>query len=918
MFLKVIQLNCRSFQPNKHFIYHLIDDEDPDIILLNDLGQTHTPVKYFGYTTRQTPTAPHDGVAILARSTLRLQMLTSWTHQHFLAVKIFTDLGPIIFATTYARPNADFPYTDFNKLFDFNYPTYILADLNASHHDFNHTVINAHGRTLSRITRQKNLRFLGPDFYTFFQNNKKGRPDLILANNLTLPHHHHISPGPLSGSDHIPIIFRLSTNPILIPSTPHLDTQRTDWKSFQDTLSSYSFPTQYDNLHFSCLDERAEEIEKTIHDSLTKHTPTVTYTTHRDFTPSTRTQRLITCYRHRFTANKNRLNRVQWDLDILRRHILLSLRDDHNKYWENLVKNTENHRIDNPTKFWNLIKRLKGSTHSPFDYLQVGQHRLTDPQEVTDAFKDHWDRIFHPFPPFNLPDITRHIDNVTRTVTEDSDALQPHTTIALHRLDPDNLLTAPFQHSEVATFLRKTKKRAPGPREIPHIALRALPPNVSLAITRLFNASLACGYFPKPFKTANIRLIPKPNKTNTDPSNYRPISLLSLIGKIFEKLLNYRLRIHLDIHDLIPLHQYAYRQFSSTEDALNTILTYIDCNFRAKRKTLLVTKDIQKAFDTVWHDGLRFKLLRHFQLPPLLIKILSNYLDDRQCRIKHMTNFSDPFTPHSGVPQGSVLAPTLYSMFTHDIPTPRHFDTLLVQYADDLTLLTRSTRLDAMTRRMQDELDRQTDWERRWRVISNPQKTKAIYFSKKTQKPRPLYLHSSLRLTSPPIQLVKATKILGISLDSNLNFRGHIKTQAAIAGTALTTLIRFRSAGEKMKRHIVNAFISPLLSYCPLALSFAAPSSYIKLQKVQNRALRFIKSIKWDDFRTTSSIHEECSKEALNIIHFNRKIKQLENLRDTRPLLIDFFKLIATSQFNRHGHTTLDIDLYIPPLRPIY
>ena len=109
-------------------------------------------------------------------------------------------------------------------------------------------------------------------------------------------------------------------------------------------------------------------------------------------------------------------------------------------------------------------------------------------------------------------------------------------------------LTTPFHVDEVQTILKHSPRRCAGPSGITFHALSHLPLNIIHDITSLYNASLACGHFPSTLKTANIRLIPKPQKTPSEPSNYRPISLLNGLGKTYERLLHSRLRTHLELN----------------------------------------------------------------------------------------------------------------------------------------------------------------------------------------------------------------------------------------------------------------------------------------------------------------------------------------------------------------------------------
>ena len=236
--LTIIQLNCRGYYNNRHLIQEIIRNKNPDIVLLNNTGTPPTPIKYYGYTTTYTRDTQYDGVAIMVKSVLKHTFRTEWQNPHFLAVDITTIHGKMIIATTYARPNRGIPGASMLTLFNnTNIPVYLIADLNSSHASFGHASANPHGHYMNHLMHTKNLRFLGPDFPTCFNHRGKGRPDLIFANRQTIQFNHHISAGPPCGSDHIPIIVKISTNPISVPARPHLDYKNTDWEQFKESLS---------------------------------------------------------------------------------------------------------------------------------------------------------------------------------------------------------------------------------------------------------------------------------------------------------------------------------------------------------------------------------------------------------------------------------------------------------------------------------------------------------------------------------------------------------------------------------------------------------------------------------------------------------------------------------------------------------
>ena len=905
-----MQLNCRGFWNNRHLISEAIELIDPDIVLLNNTGTPPRPIKLFGYNTRQTTGTQHDGVAVMVKSTLQHIHITDWPSAHFLATRIDTQHGQFLVATTYCRPNTGLPLNSLNRLFNHtNMPVYILADFNASHTTFRHNRNNQHGLELHQLSQLKRLRFLGPDFPTCYSHNGSGRPDLILSNRQTLPFHHHISPGPICGSDHIPIILKVSSNPIAIPSPPMADYKSTNWEDFRTTLANIHQPSQLDGQHHTDIDTAIERLHNDILTTADRHIPKKRHKIYRDFIPSIRTQRLSICYRTRLQRNMFNHLPIYRDLQILHRHIINSLQDDHDAHWETLVSRMDKSRCRNPTQFWRMVHRLKGCQRERFEYLTVGGVRITDPQQVADTFQAHWEEIFHPHPlPAHEPSVNQI--NIIQNTRQNAHNTLPHNQVQFTRLDPQHFLTTPVEEEDVSRLLRRTPRRAPGPSGITWPMAKNLPPEIISSLTNIFNASLASGYFPRLFKISNITLIPKPGKNLHLPENYRPISLLGILAKTFERILNQQLRGHLESNGLLSPRQFGFRSNASTEDALNTILAYVKTNSPYYR-TALVTKDVKKAFDTVWHIGLKYKICNYFNLPDLMKKILCSFLEDRQTRIRHRTTFSAFFNPKAGVPQGSVLSPTLFNMYTADLPPPTHIDSLTIQYADDVTQLARASQLDRLTDKIQDELTSTSLWELKWRIHSHPEKSKVTYIERKSRRePRQISLYKNFP-DPVPIPISQCNMVLGLNIDKHLRFNIHIKQKVAIAQNALSNLERFRGSSPKTKLHLYKAFILPLLTYCPLALSLAAPTNISTLQRVQNRALRFAFGVKWYDFRTSLSLHEESGIAPINITHYYRTEKQLTLFQDRHAHTYNFISnLYPPNRLQRR------INLLDPPTEP--
>ena len=179
-----------------------------------------------------------------------------------------------------------------------------------------------------------------------------------------------------------------------------------------------------------------------------------------------------------------------------------------------------------------------------------------------------------------------------------------------------------------------------------------LPHEAIDVLQALFNHTLSAGYFPETYKTAILKFIPKSNTDPTNPINYRPISLLEVTGKILEKIINKRLRNTKEECHNLPHNQHGYRVGRGTDTAITTIYETIAHYTSQKDQCYIILRDVSKAFDKVWHEGLKYKLL-HLNLPDTLTRLICTFITNRTAKIKIGTYLGPPIQLLSGVPQGS-------------------------------------------------------------------------------------------------------------------------------------------------------------------------------------------------------------------------------------------------------------------------
>ena len=221
----------------------------------------------------------------------------------------------------------------------------------------------------------------------------------------------------------------------------------------------------------------------------------------------------------------------------------------------------------------------------------------------------------------------------------------------------------------------------------------------------------------------------KPDKPPYLTTSYRPISLISSNMKLFERIIEQRLKSHLEHIGFISKHQSGFRRAKSTDDHLFRLSQSIMKSFNREEHVVAAFLDVEKAFDNVWHDGLRYKIFQ-LDLPTKMTLWLSDFLVGRVIQVNVNNFFFNQINPKTGVPQGSVLSPLLFLIYVNDLPAPHHKQNSLSQFADDTAQWAFSLHIHIAANLLQQDLLKLAMWCAKWRIKLNPDKTKVIIFSR--------------------------------------------------------------------------------------------------------------------------------------------------------------------------------------------
>jgi len=292
---------------------------------------------------------------------------------------------------------------------------------------------------------------------------------------------------------------------------------------------------------------------------------------------------------------------------------------------------------------------------------------------------------------------------------------------------------------------------------------------VSLPLSLIFRAGLDTGIFPSQWKRANVQPVHKKNSRQIK-SNYRPISLLPICSKIFEKVIYDSMYTFFRENNLISKNQSGFIPGDSTINQLLAITTEIFNAFEDVDETRAVFLDISKAFDKVWHEGLIFKL-RQNGINNNLLLLITSFLSNRKQRVVLNGIQSDWQNIYSGVPQGSVLGPLLFLIYINDLSD--NINSNIKLFADDSSLFIKVRNIEEAQNLLTSDLNTVSLWANQWKMQFNPDITKQaieVIFSSKYKK----VFHPPLVFGGIPVAREKSTKHLGFYLDEKLSFKIHI------------------------------------------------------------------------------------------------------------------------------------------------
>jgi hypothetical protein len=376
--------------------------------------------------------------------------------------------------------------------------------------------------------------------------------------------------------------------------------------------------------------------------------------------------------------------------------------------------------------------------------------------------------------------------------------------------------------------------KAVGPDGIGPMVLKKCAPELAPSLARLFRLSIRSGRTPSEWRTAHISPIHK-GGSKSDPNNYRPVSLLPIVSKVLETIINKRLKKHLLQHNLLSPHQFGFLPGRSTLDLIASLTQSWSSAVDSGSEVRVVALDISRAFDRVWHRGLLTKL-HGFSVGGRVFDWIKGFLTGRRQAVLLNGQRSSYRHTNAGVPQGSVLGPTLFLIFINDIFS--QVESCLDLFADDSSLhhvISSRAERYSVANTINRDLKKLADWASSWLITFNAKKTKVLTISNARDA---AVGHPQLVFQGHRLPEEANITLVGVTINQHLTWGDHIKTIAARAGQRLGALLRCSHyLPPPALLAAYKNFVRSSMEYCSPVWAGGPSTDLALLSRIQRRAL---------------------------------------------------------------------------------
>lgn len=772
----------------------------------------------------------YGGVALLIKSSFSFTPLSIPSHNNDFSI-VGAIVENVCFVSVYIPHPSSIILQELSTILsNLPKPFIILGDFNCQHQSWGSSTSNSHGNELFDIIDNQNLCLLNNGAPTRRTNPNEGFSAIdlsICTPNLAMKFLWNILPHTY-GSDHFPIIIyysdikRQSTDSTGKKPRLKYRLANANWENYSGIVENKipTLPQPTTDNQSTCSDDLTNIINSAANESF----PLKNIVLDRTPSPPWWDKECSDAIKKRKQAEEDyNMNMTIENFQILQatlsstKKILKQKRfAGWRSYCATISPNTPSSIV------WQNIRKFKSAFNTPTYSL---------PPQMSSKFLDH---IAPPYVPQDdcVPLSTKIIDQTG--------------------------LNSPFSYEELQGVLSNTKDSAPGNDGLPYSFYKYLGNSALYYLLDLINTIMITGNIPASWKSQIIIPILKPNKIPSDINSYRPIALSNVISKIAELLVKNRLEWYIEANNLLASTQYGFRKGRSTIDSISIFVTDIRLALSHNKSVIATFLDLKSAYDSVIIPILKNKLDK-LKVPTMLSNFIINMLNGRSVKLDSSNNFRLLW---KGLPQGSVLSPLLYNIYTHDLESTIKNPTKILQYADDLLIYCIDRSILNACDQISMSLTCLKIWFEDHGLELSVDKSVAVLFSRLRNAP-PVHISYN----GQQIPQKNEAKFLGLVLDSKLSGVAHCDYIASKCERRINMLRCLSGvwwgAHPFSLKLVYNALIRSVLDYGSFLLEPCRVAATRKLDAIQSKALRIMSGAMKSS--PLNALQTECAEPPLSL-----------------------------------------------------
>ncbi|CAF2070985.1 unnamed protein product [Rotaria magnacalcarata] len=876
--LSVLHYNIRYFYSNQSDLIDMVNVYYPSIVSINELG-TVVPNKIikqllFSYNVyTKEGTNPHGGVVLAIDKRLKCELMDI-NEPNIIAVQVTIEQQHFVVASIYSPPTDQLPLSTMSILLEKSKNVIIVGDLNAKHGDWGCPQMNKKGRNLTDWLSKHHLNVLNAGIKTSLRSNTT--IDLIISTEV--PETTDSQSLPYTSSDHLPILtkfFRLNV------SDSKLVVPRTYWKLYSNILNVLHDQLQAERENsmnecnntyswFLCFQQflAALKLRVTEWKEVKRKRPSIP-----------KSLRILLHHKH-YLQNRFRHKRQEEDRLRLRSWNILikqEFRTHRQRTWEQFISNVAS---PNPTTFWSTVKKLNKKKSVDFTAITDESIIHRSPEDIVKNLAQHFTER-HARPELNMSNTTDREANELWQLYSAAD----QDDIRLISKQSD----LRFNEQDIKNVIQSLKnKNSSGFDQVSNKMIKGLPTHFHAMLTQAYNELFSSAYWGSEWKIARTICLNKSDNPAPTTSQLRPISMLPVFSKIYEKLFLLRFNNWSTKMNVLPAQQSGSRPHQATTSRVNCLLEQITQSLRYNTFTPVVYIDFMQAFDKLWQQGLVLKLNK-LNCPSAYLAWIVNYFTGRSLKVDYGGIESILINIERGAPQGSCLGPVMYVINHHDLPqifsnpmnVHAYVDDIAIVYSPSMHLKFKYQVID-IEKHINNDMQNLMEYANEWHQPLNPKKTELVNYHRAVQSPKLNVYYDGVKIIQS-----KSFKYLGFYLDAKLSFRIMIDAQfikLRKAYAILKFIHRQFPSFLKLKIKFFNTYVWPHLYMLSTIYCLFSITSRERIAAFYRRCLRLIYCL----FQCpTEDLHEHFKLPTIEHRFKKCLSKRMKSIQRYEPIFID-------------------------------